>query len=136
MLVTKPMWLKRVELKLNKDKYQNAKAFFSDIYLIWENCKKFNQEISVIYRTAQALEIETHEIEALFNKEMEETDDKSISESEVTEQKTQIKKNKGSKKRKALKEAKFSKNVRRLAVEKLKNDIKMENVAEDKEEVT
>ena len=49
IIIKKPMDLSTVEKKLKKREYDTVKSFYEDLSLIWENCKTYNVEGSVIY---------------------------------------------------------------------------------------
>lgn len=61
------MSLKNVRQKLENSEYSNPSAFFSDLNLIWSNCKTYNQEDSEIYKQAQRLEMLTTQLQKDFN---------------------------------------------------------------------
>lgn len=47
-IIKNPMDLGTVKKKLKSGKYKTATEFQDDIQLIWDNCKRYNQEGSVI----------------------------------------------------------------------------------------
>ena len=47
ILIKKPMDLSTVEKNLNTKKYKTTESLLEDVYLIWENCLKFNMKYSV-----------------------------------------------------------------------------------------
>jgi hypothetical protein len=47
-IVKKPMCLNKVRNKVKMSLYKTPEQCFSEIQLIWDNCKLFNQEQSVI----------------------------------------------------------------------------------------
>jgi hypothetical protein len=69
-IIKKPMWLKKVEEKFNKNEYKNCDQIFGDINLIWDNCMKFNQEQSLIYKTSMVMAKETKELIRKYKKEI------------------------------------------------------------------
>ena len=50
------MDLRTVGKKLRKGKYQTYEDFFTDVQLIWDNCKNYNAEGSDIYKMADTME--------------------------------------------------------------------------------
>lgn len=46
--VEKPMDLESIQIKLREEKYSIVEEVLDDIQLIWDNCKSYNQQGSVI----------------------------------------------------------------------------------------
>ena len=59
------MDLGTVRSNLLKNKYESTEEFLNDIQLIWDNCKKYNQEGSGIFNIA--LKVEKHTEKAIYN---------------------------------------------------------------------
>lgn len=55
-IIRKPMDLSTVKSKLVQGLYTTPNDVFNDIQLIWDNCKRYNQEDSDIYKTAVIME--------------------------------------------------------------------------------
>ena len=55
-IVKKPMDLSTVKKNILKGKYQSYEDVFSDIQLVWGNCKTYNMSGSDIYLQAEAME--------------------------------------------------------------------------------
>lgn len=47
-IIKKPMDLQTLKKKVKNGKYKNNSEFLEDLNLIWDNCKTYNQEGSVI----------------------------------------------------------------------------------------
>eukprot|EP01016_Furgasonia_blochmanni_P018375 TRINITY_DN2088_c0_g1_i11.p1 TRINITY_DN2088_c0_g1~~TRINITY_DN2088_c0_g1_i11.p1 ORF type:complete len:217 (-),score=60.93 TRINITY_DN2088_c0_g1_i11:773-1423(-) len=62
ILIKNPMDLSTVKKKLKDHKYKYIEDCISDINLIWENCKKYNQEGSYIFKLAQRMEKTTKKL--------------------------------------------------------------------------
>jgi transcription initiation factor TFIID subunit 2 len=61
-IIRKPMDISTVKSKLIQGVYQSPSDVFNDIQLIWDNCKRYNQEESDIYKTAVLMEKLSDEI--------------------------------------------------------------------------
>jgi hypothetical protein len=61
-IVKRPIDLTSIKDALNKKKYETYDQFFSDIQLIWDNCKSYNIAESEIYRMAEDLERTTKKL--------------------------------------------------------------------------
>lgn len=55
-IVKNPMDLSTVKEKLSTDAYDSFEACFSDIQLIWDNCKLYNMAGSDIFRICERME--------------------------------------------------------------------------------
>jgi len=55
-IIKKPMDFSTLEKNLNEGKYQSLKDFRDDLFLIFENCYKYNEADSVYVKSAQELE--------------------------------------------------------------------------------
>ena len=56
IIIKKPMDLQSIKQSIQNDKYKTYDAVFSDIQLIWSNCKQYNQQGSPIYTQAEKME--------------------------------------------------------------------------------
>jgi len=56
ILIKTPMDLSTIRKNIKSNKYPSVKSFLDDLYLIWSNCKHYNQEDSVIYGQADRME--------------------------------------------------------------------------------
>ncbi len=59
-LISTPMDIQTINDKVNT--YKNIEDAIADVNLIWGNCRKYNTEDSVIYQTANELELEFAEL--------------------------------------------------------------------------
>jgi len=55
-IIKQPMDLKTIEYKLNNYEYNDEINFIYDLQLIWDNCKKYNMEGSLIFQQAEEME--------------------------------------------------------------------------------
>ena len=56
IIIKKPMDLQSIKQSIQNDKYKTYDVVFSDIQLIWSNCKQYNQQGSPIYTQAEKME--------------------------------------------------------------------------------
>jgi hypothetical protein len=56
LIIKTPMDLSTVQSKLTNNQYITIDQIFTDIQLIWDNCKRYNIEGSAIYKQAQNME--------------------------------------------------------------------------------
>ncbi|CAG9323933.1 unnamed protein product [Blepharisma stoltei] len=59
LVIKHPMDLSTVKKKIKSEKYSSLQEIISDINLVWENCKTYNQMGSPIYEQAQSMEART-----------------------------------------------------------------------------
>lgn len=55
-IVKSPMWLTKVEEKVNEGKYETKKEFMDDLNLIISNCRSYNQKNTIYFRKSVELE--------------------------------------------------------------------------------
>lgn len=55
-VIPEPIDLLQIQSNIKAEKYQNEEQFVNDLKLMFENCRKFNEENSVIYKDANNLE--------------------------------------------------------------------------------
>ena len=61
-VIKKMMDLGTVEKNLNSSIYDNVETCLDDIQLIWDNCKLYNVEDSIVYKLARKLEVYTQKL--------------------------------------------------------------------------
>lgn len=61
-IIKHPMDLSTVEVNLKKKKYNSKEEVVSDLQLIWNNCREFNQVGSAIYKSADFMEKKTNNL--------------------------------------------------------------------------
>jgi histone acetyltransferase len=75
-IIKNPMWLTKIEERVNEGKYETKKEFADDLNLIIGNCRSYNQKNTIYYR--KSVEIEKYMIQLLANL----ADDKTVGSSE------------------------------------------------------
>lgn len=56
LIIKSPMDLSTIKKKLKANKYRKNQDFLEDLQLIWDNCQRYNQENSQIFRAALKME--------------------------------------------------------------------------------
>jgi len=56
-LIKNPICMRQIQTKINKKQYQNLKQFKSDITLLCNNCRQYNEDGSVLYNDADLIEV-------------------------------------------------------------------------------
>lgn len=56
LIIKTPMDLSTIKKKLKANKYRKNQDFLEDLQLIWDNCQRYNQENSQIFRAALKME--------------------------------------------------------------------------------
>ncbi|XP_051729621.1 nuclear body protein SP140-like isoform X4 [Ctenopharyngodon idella] len=64
--ISKPMWLDKIKLNLESDKYQTVGAFVSDFQLIFSNCSTFNRDNRFGQMGARLKEMFEKEFQKIF----------------------------------------------------------------------
>ena len=57
MLIQNPIAMEHVQKKINRNEYQNLKDFISDIHLLCNNCRTYNEDSSLLFQDANLLEV-------------------------------------------------------------------------------
>ena len=65
-IITYPMDLKTIGIKLKKGEYKIADEFFYDLSKVWENCQTYNQPGSDLYNLAVRLQSDTVKVRQDF----------------------------------------------------------------------
>ncbi|KAK7175181.1 hypothetical protein R3I93_002169 [Phoxinus phoxinus] len=65
--ISQPMWLDKIKLKMESDKYQTVEAFVSDFLLIFRNCSTFNRENKFGKMGARLKKMFEKEFQKIFN---------------------------------------------------------------------
>ncbi|EAR85029.1 bromodomain protein (macronuclear) [Tetrahymena thermophila SB210] len=69
-IIKNPMDLGTIEQNLKAKKYKQPKDFFDDIFLVWNNCKMYNQDGSNIYQQALNMEKATNAAKYAFEQSL------------------------------------------------------------------
>jgi ATP-dependent helicase STH1/SNF2 len=56
-LIKDPIAMKQIENKINKKQYQSLRQFRQDVALLCANCRKYNEDGSVLYNDANLIEV-------------------------------------------------------------------------------
>ncbi|KAF2404713.1 chromatin structure-remodeling complex subunit snf2 [Trichodelitschia bisporula] len=56
VIITNPICMKQIQKKINKKEYQNLYQFRTDIGLLCNNCRTFNEDGSILYKDANLIE--------------------------------------------------------------------------------
>jgi ATP-dependent helicase STH1/SNF2 len=57
LIIQNPICMKMIETKIKKEEYQNLGDLRKDIELMIQNCKTFNEDSSILYKDAIAMEV-------------------------------------------------------------------------------
>ena len=55
-LIPNPMWLLKVEEKVNEGRYSNRQEFMADLNLVIANCRSYNQKNTIYYKSSLEME--------------------------------------------------------------------------------
>ncbi|CAD0099100.1 unnamed protein product [Aureobasidium mustum] len=55
-LISKPICMEQIQKKINKKQYQNLRQFRQDIQQLCDNCRKYNEDGSILYQDANLIE--------------------------------------------------------------------------------
>ncbi|KAL4490325.1 hypothetical protein ABPG72_004364 [Tetrahymena utriculariae] len=69
-VIKNPMDLGTIEQNLKAKKYKQPKDFFDDIFIVWNNCKMYNQDGSNIYQQALNMEKATNTAKQAFEQSL------------------------------------------------------------------
>ncbi|KAM0286261.1 hypothetical protein ACHAQH_000990 [Verticillium albo-atrum] len=56
ILITQPISMKQIEMKIKKEKYTSLGDLKTDVDLMFSNCQTYNEEASLLYQDAQTLQ--------------------------------------------------------------------------------